>query len=408
MQAFLQALASQRRCSYALEVVQQPVRARMCGFGDKDRRPISPPLIVKLTARDEETDDEISLDDLDTTFLILAADLRTPDDHDANLILPPSASGSSSLSFSSLSRTPTPPRSSSSQHTVSRDPSPSSPPFEYPSPADSHLSACTTPSNLSPPKGVVSLPPPQPLPSGMTGAAFPPEDVKPLLPSSSKRRRLSSPPAPPSSLSFPPPPSESSSAKRLRTASSCEYHTLPSPSHLQRLSPPPSLAPPPSATSPFIPYARDRRSPASFPSALFPNAIDGSDTPPIPNLIGTLHTNAYKLKDLTDEKATYFVLPDLSVRTEGQFKLRLRLLSIGVPGTQTNTGTDVVATEHTDEFRVFSAKKFAGMLDPTPLSQCFAKQGVRIPTRKVAKSKAPAQGKAATMAAAAKEAAAGR
>ncbi|GAN08619.1 hypothetical protein MAM1_0214d08134 [Mucor ambiguus] len=34
---------------YKLEIVQQPSRARMCGFGDKDRRPISPPPILKLT-----------------------------------------------------------------------------------------------------------------------------------------------------------------------------------------------------------------------------------------------------------------------------------------------------------------------------------------------------------------------
>ncbi|CAI2162427.1 12231_t:CDS:2, partial [Funneliformis geosporum] len=33
---------------YRLEVSQQPIRARMCGFGDKDRRPIDPPPVVRL------------------------------------------------------------------------------------------------------------------------------------------------------------------------------------------------------------------------------------------------------------------------------------------------------------------------------------------------------------------------
>lgn len=33
---------------YELSIAQQPSRARMCGFGDKDRRPISPPPIVQL------------------------------------------------------------------------------------------------------------------------------------------------------------------------------------------------------------------------------------------------------------------------------------------------------------------------------------------------------------------------
>ncbi|CAG8504129.1 13158_t:CDS:2, partial [Acaulospora colombiana] len=33
---------------YRLEVAQQPIRARMCGFGEKDRRSISPLPFVKL------------------------------------------------------------------------------------------------------------------------------------------------------------------------------------------------------------------------------------------------------------------------------------------------------------------------------------------------------------------------
>lgn len=29
-------------------VVQQPIRARSCGFGEKDKRPIDPPVILQL------------------------------------------------------------------------------------------------------------------------------------------------------------------------------------------------------------------------------------------------------------------------------------------------------------------------------------------------------------------------
>ncbi|KAG0168494.1 hypothetical protein DFQ29_010132, partial [Apophysomyces sp. BC1021] len=39
---------------YELVVVQQPLRARMCGFGDKDRRPISPPPILQLFVKQKE------------------------------------------------------------------------------------------------------------------------------------------------------------------------------------------------------------------------------------------------------------------------------------------------------------------------------------------------------------------
>ncbi|KAJ1976979.1 hypothetical protein H4R33_006312 [Dimargaris cristalligena] len=38
---------------YELNVVQNPVRARMCGFGEKDRRPIDPPPVVRLDVYDE-------------------------------------------------------------------------------------------------------------------------------------------------------------------------------------------------------------------------------------------------------------------------------------------------------------------------------------------------------------------
>ncbi|KAK5948161.1 hypothetical protein OHC33_010814 [Knufia fluminis] len=44
---------------WKLRVVQEPKRARMCGYGDKDRRPISHPPIVQLTITDAETGEEI-------------------------------------------------------------------------------------------------------------------------------------------------------------------------------------------------------------------------------------------------------------------------------------------------------------------------------------------------------------
>ncbi|OAQ36108.1 hypothetical protein K457DRAFT_12620 [Linnemannia elongata AG-77] len=40
--------------SYSLEIVQQPQRARMCGFGDKDRRNITPAPVLKLIAKTKE------------------------------------------------------------------------------------------------------------------------------------------------------------------------------------------------------------------------------------------------------------------------------------------------------------------------------------------------------------------
>ena len=64
---------------YQLVVVQHPNRARMCGFGDKDRRPLSPTLIVKLIITDETTGAEVSPLEVNTSLFLLATDLCHPD-----------------------------------------------------------------------------------------------------------------------------------------------------------------------------------------------------------------------------------------------------------------------------------------------------------------------------------------
>lgn len=60
---------------YILEVVQQPIRARMCGFGDKDRRPITPPPCVRLVILDIATGKEVDISDLDPLTFVLNVDL---------------------------------------------------------------------------------------------------------------------------------------------------------------------------------------------------------------------------------------------------------------------------------------------------------------------------------------------
>ena len=46
---------------FKITVEQQPVRARMCGFGDKDRRPITPPPCVKLSMTYADTGKPVDL-----------------------------------------------------------------------------------------------------------------------------------------------------------------------------------------------------------------------------------------------------------------------------------------------------------------------------------------------------------
>ncbi|KAI7887159.1 hypothetical protein K492DRAFT_173510 [Lichtheimia hyalospora FSU 10163] len=81
---------------FELKVVQQPSRARMCGFGDKDRRPISPPPIVQLIARASDGT-LIPARDIDTSFLIVFCDCWQQDmAKPANMVYSASSSSSSS------------------------------------------------------------------------------------------------------------------------------------------------------------------------------------------------------------------------------------------------------------------------------------------------------------------------
>ncbi|GAA5890308.1 hypothetical protein JCM8208_002774 [Rhodotorula glutinis] len=379
LEAFQAAMASQN-CTYTVKIVQQPVRARMCGMGDRDRRPISPPLIVQLFAHDQDTGRETPVENIDTTFLILAADLRSSDArHDANLVNPSHTSSRAPTLSTSSSTAESPP---------SRSHTPPSPEFGYPSPASSQTSPRST---YTPSLGGstvcsgLAAPPSPPLPPASTAASSL-SDAR-ALPIISKKRPYVDEAR--DSIVLPPTPAEPP-AKRLAHG----------PSEDEATAWPATAA---AESSAFIPYARARHAVSIEAPELPPplqempveHAVEHEpDDDAVPNLIGTLHTNAHKLKGVEGDTGVYFVLPDLSVRTEGAFRIRVRLLSIGLGRSRSESVSPVVADALTDEFRVFSAKKFEGMLDPTPLSQCFAKQGVRIPTRRVAKSRSAKAGAA--------------
>lgn len=138
------------------------------------------------------------------------------------------------------------------------------------------------------------------------------------------------------------------------------------------------------------------------------------------NLIGTLCTSALLLKDLDDKDGIFFVWGDLSVRTEDWFSLKFSFFNVsGVlrsesfaevtaraktacsyPSDPPKEGTakgekalngirapliaetaPCLATVFSQCFKVFSAKKFPGVVESTKLNQHFAKQGVKITVR---------------------------
>ncbi|KAF1360329.1 hypothetical protein EJ07DRAFT_116244 [Lizonia empirigonia] len=105
------------------------------------------------------------------------------------------------------------------------------------------------------------------------------------------------------------------------------------------------------------------------------------------NLIGQISVNAFKLNDPDGKPGFWFVLQDLSVRTEGTFRLKFMIFNIG-SGENMNSiighgdKTPMLASCFSDPFTVYSAKKFPGVIESTTLSKCFAQQGIKIPIRK--------------------------
>ena len=216
--------------TFELKVDQQPERARMCGFGDKDRRPITPPPCIRLVIKDMATGLPVTPDDLDGTFFVLQVDLWDE----------------KGLSEVNLVR-----------HSGS-------------SPATSISSATTT-----------SFPPTtpdRPLPEYATlyhqanGQAF-----------------------------YGPPPVYTIPMAQRPTASNPAF---PHPQYQGTA----QYAPPPQTV--YIPVAPVHQAPPQT------HALNTYTR----NLIGSLTVNSSSLRDLRDEQGYWFILQDLSVRTEGWFR----------------------------------------------------------------------------------------
>ena len=140
------------------------------------------------------------------------------------------------------------------------------------------------------------------------------------------------------------------------------------------------------------------------------------------NLICSHAASGQLLQDINDEWGIFFVFPDLSVRSEEWFRLKFTLFNLcesttGVSNqelfrraeennTAPSAGTEYeigrsgsrrpegvksglvaklapcLATVFSQPFKVYSAKRFPGVVESTPLSAKFAKQGVKISVRK--------------------------
>lgn len=109
--------------------------------------------------------------------------------------------------------------------------------------------------------------------------------------------------------------------------------------------------------------------------------MKSSSVMPHKNLIGSLVSTGFKLYDTNERPGIWFIFQDLSIRTEGEFKLRFSFV-------QTNHGSaPILCRTFSSGFRSYSPKKFPGVIESTPLSRTFALQGVKISVRRDSKQR---------------------
>jgi hypothetical protein len=141
---------------------------------------------------------------------------------------------------------------------------------------------------------------------------------------------------------------------------------------------------------PYPPVSLLQRGPRSSQDSL---SIDGKGQELSKNLIGQCVTSSQKLDDEHSTPGLYFIFQDLSVRTEGWFRLKCELFALGsLDLDKRQSEVDMsngllleapcLAVNFSWPFKVFSAKKFPGVVETTFVSQNFANQGIKIPIRK--------------------------
>ncbi|KAF5359027.1 hypothetical protein D9758_004859 [Tetrapyrgos nigripes] len=431
------------RKHYSLEVTQHPIRARMCGFGDKDRRPLAPAAVAKMIVRRDDNS-LVDVDDIDCSFFLVTVDLWSADGKsEMNLVLHPSSAdryipphvvkprrrGASISAPQQRSGYQTPasrttPTPSHYRDTPIQTPMlPTQPPgfssnqgYFGPQPSISDLSYgsstpfSATPSNSGHPTWGI----PAQSQSTDRNTAFPP----PALPSiqsfgrtsTSNMNQTSNDPWHPTSqggdLSYRPwNTTESSypgldfgnfqfsSSKNLNRLISVHYEasdTFASPQ-----------IPPQYDNSVYNTPGQPYNTATPYYASSINQSQSNQNPPPPPavpihiprhtytrTLVGPLSANATRLLDEHRKPGIFFLFQDLSVRTEGTFRLRMRLMNVGAPpapeagalSIHTNV-SPVLAQTFTEPFTVFSAKRFPGVPDTTALSIAFGNQGQKLPLR---------------------------
>ncbi|KAF5322784.1 hypothetical protein D9619_000603 [Psilocybe cf. subviscida] len=442
------------RKHYSLEVVQHPLRARMCGFGDKDRRPLAPAAVAKMIVRRED-DSIVDVDEVDCSFFLVTVDLWSADGkHEMNLVLHPSSTDRYVPSHPSKSKrrpggrtTPTPSQYRGGDQTGTSTPSLSA---HAPYPSQSYFSPQTPSDNNNPysqgtPYGAPSSDP-------VSSWGYPPSSVQ--VPSSIDRSAPFPPPILPSIHSFgrtagshhAHPHSQShphSTTTDTWQSEPAEPEVLPYRAWTTDTAYAPVDAHSASASSThpeanregyanngdsdvythgpysqhgqaqgqgqgaFSQYAAPQPQVPSSPAPTHTHAAaQQQQQQPLPRhtytrtLVGPLSANACRLLDEHRKPGIFFLFQDLSSHSFDTFisaenasherrsvSVLLSPLSVILSppapeiGAQRvhNDVSPVLAQTFTEQFTVFSAKRFPGVPDTTALSIAFGNQGQKLP-----------------------------
>ncbi|XHG01196.1 hypothetical protein AWENTII_004593 [Aspergillus wentii] len=120
------------------------------------------------------------------------------------------------------------------------------------------------------------------------------------------------------------------------------------------------------------------QSPYYFMCCSLYDATEDTPVPVAPStaLAGTLVSSLHRLKDVDNNDGGFFVFGDLSVKIEGEFRLKFTLFEMR------KEVVTYLKSIVSDRFNVSPPKSFQGMAESTFLSRSFADQGVKLRIRK--------------------------
>ncbi|KAI8071034.1 velvet factor-domain-containing protein [Gongronella butleri] len=124
--------------------------------------------------------------------------------------------------------------------------------------------------------------------------------------------------------------------------------------------------------SSLVPTTREQQEGVNVMSLREPKTIS--------NIVGMLTSSAFHLANEHGDQGVYFVFHDLTVRTEGTYRLKFMFIDLAA-GEPLTMSTRVQNVVYSDTFTIYSAKKFPGLLESTELSKIFSRQGIKIAIR---------------------------